>query len=92
MGCSPLRPQELDDYLLSQEVQDQCKREMLYHKWSERVFGPIQRCLAAQLNGPAHSTLDSRRRRLFEQYLKYRNTKVCMNLLTCINSRTETIE
>ena len=66
----------MNDYLLSQEVQDQCKREMLYHKWSERVFGPIQQCLTAQLNSPAYSSLDSRRRKLFEHYLKYRNKKV----------------
>lgn len=68
--------QELEAFLCSEEAQDKCKREMLYRKWSERVFAPVQRGLISQMEGPGCRELDARRRELFNKYLSYRNKKV----------------
>ena len=68
--------QELEGFLCSEEAQDQCKREMLYRKWSERVFAPIQQRLVSQMEGPGYRELDAQRRELFNKYLSYRNRKV----------------
>ena len=68
--------QELEGFLCSEEAQDQCKREMLYRKWSERVFAPVQQGLVSQMEGPGCRELDAQRRELFNKYLSYRNRKV----------------
>ena len=68
--------QELESFICSEEVQDQCKKEMLYQKWSERVFAPIQQGLASQMGGSGCRELDRKKRQLFGHYLSYQNRKV----------------
>jgi len=49
---------------------------MLYQKWSERVFAPIQQGLASQMGGSGCRELDRKKRQLFGHYLSYQNRKV----------------
>ena len=64
---------ELDSFLSTQEERHRCKREVLYRKWCERVFDPVQDKLSSQLTSQAYHSLDEARRELFDQYLNYRN-------------------
>lgn len=62
--------------LSSSAMQEQCKREMLYHKWSERVFSPLHRQLAQRMDSQQWRALDRAKSSLFQKYLEYRNRKV----------------
>lgn len=74
--------QELDSFMSSQEEEGRCKREMLYKKWNERVFQPIQAKLGSKVNSEVRSNL-RRRRQVFDSYLTYQNTKVDRGGLSC---------
>ena len=48
---------------------------MLYKKWSKRVFVPLRRKLASVM-GREYKMVDNQKRKLFDQYLEYRNKNV----------------
>ena len=61
--------------LTAESSQTQCKREMLYKKWSERVFDPL--FTAVKDNMESNGTvMDSRRRQIFDKFLDTVNNKV----------------
>lgn len=62
--------------LSSSTAQEQCKREMLYHKWTERVFSPLHQQLAHRMDSQQWRALDRAKSNLFQKYLEYRNRKV----------------
>ncbi len=66
---------DMDLYLALQEERQQCKKEILYKKWCERVFIPVQAQIEAQLSSDDFQALVSEKRELFDQYLIYRNEK-----------------
>ena len=68
--------QELESTVHSQASEAVCKREMLYHKWSSRVFAPLHTHVAMVMGGRRYQVLEARKRELFEQYLSYSNRKV----------------
>lgn len=45
---------------------------MLYKKWNERVFKPIQKEITRKMGSEAYQMLDHEKRDLFEKYLNYR--------------------
>eukprot|EP00731_Ephydatia_muelleri_P031857 Em0023g364a len=63
---------DLGKFLDSQTGYNQSKKEMLYKKWKERVFNPIQRQLSTHMD-LSYSVLDGKKRELFSEYLAYRN-------------------
>ena len=67
--------------LSSRASQEQCKREMLYHKWTERVFSPLHQQLAQSMDSQQWRALDRAKSNLFQKYLEYRNRKVEMRKL-----------
>lgn len=69
-------PQELDDFLEIQEIQNQRKKEMLYQKWLKNVFNPVHSKLSEIMKGSLYKEYDNKKRALFEKYLQYRNKKV----------------
>lgn len=66
---------ELNAFLAAEEEQAHSKRELLFHKWSERVFNPIHTHLLSKMDGPAYREMDRCKRKLFDRYLSYRNNK-----------------
>jgi hypothetical protein len=65
----------VDEFLQEKEQLDKRKKAMLYRKWKERVFYPIQSQIMQKMEGPAYKWLDHEKRQLFEKYLNYRNAK-----------------
>ena len=63
---------DLGKFLDSQTGYNQSKKEMLYKKWKERVFNPIQRQLNTHMD-LSYSVLDGKKRELFSEYLAYTN-------------------
>ncbi len=66
---------DIDSFLTLHEERQECKKEILYRKWCERVFVPIQTKLAAQIASVDFHFKGSEKRSLFDQYLCYRNKK-----------------
>ena len=61
------------DSLASEAVS---KREMLYHKWSSRVFDPLHTHVTMVMSGRPYVKLDKEKRALLQKYLDYCNKKV----------------
>ena len=67
--------EELDSFLATEEERQQCKKEILYRKWYERVFLPVQTKLASQMASEDFQSMDKEKRALFDHYLSYRSKK-----------------
>ncbi len=61
--------------LAAESGQAQCKREMLYKKWSERVFDPLFTAMKDNMESNG-TVMDSRRRQIFNEFLDTVNSKV----------------
>ena len=83
-------PQELESTLCSHVKEEGSKREMLYHKWSERVFSPLHTRLASVHGSSHYRNMDTERRALFQRYLDYRNHKV-HNTSTLMRSKVTSL-
>ena len=68
--------QELDEVLSSHAAEEQWKKEMLYHKWSERVFSPLHSQLAHTMDSDQWQALATAKGHIYQQYLDYRKRKV----------------
>ncbi len=66
---------ELDSFITVHEERQDCKKEILYKKWCERVFVPIQTKLAAKMASHEFQIKDNEKRALFDQYLCHGNQK-----------------
>lgn len=66
------KKKDLGKFLDSQTDYNQSKKEMLYKRWKERVFNPIQRQLNTHMD-LSYSVLDGKKRELFSEYLSYGN-------------------
>lgn len=66
---------ELEASASRQASEAACKREMLYHKWSTRVFAPLHSRITSVMGGSLYKNLDCEKRILFENYLNYCNTQ-----------------
>ena len=44
---------------------------MLFKKWNERVFNPIQQEIRRKMQSQDYQMLDNEKRELFDKYLKY---------------------
>ena len=44
---------------------------MLFKKWNERVFEPIHEKVVRKMESKDYSMLDSEKRKLFDNYLRY---------------------
>lgn len=66
---------DLDSFLTLQEERQDCKKEILYKKWCERVFVPVQTKLSEKMASNDFHLKGSEKRALFDQYLCYRNKK-----------------
>lgn len=64
---------EINVFLTTQTYFNQCKREMLYKKWTEQVFVPLYSSLTTCLDS-VHIQNDAQRRELFDQFLKKKVT------------------
>ncbi|XP_033100450.1 protein FAM228B-like [Anneissia japonica] len=65
---------DVDNFLLNKSYLDNRKKEVLYKKWQERVSEPIeeQKQNAVKVG---YAEVDSRKRKLFEEYLAHTNKK-----------------
>ena len=61
---------------MSEASQQQCKKEMLYKKWSERVFTPINSAVSDKMEEESYNTNDCKKRQLFDDYLTYSNQRI----------------
>lgn len=69
-GCVFLL-KELNDYLAEEKGHDERKKAMLYKKWKERVFEPIQNVINKKMDSDDYKLLDNEKRKLFDNYLTY---------------------
>ncbi|XP_071955306.1 protein FAM228B-like [Antedon mediterranea] len=65
---------DVHNYLLNNSYLDYRKKEILYKKWQERVSEPIEAQKSNALKN-GYADVDSRKRKLFEQYLAHINKK-----------------
>ena len=72
--------QDVENELLHRSFLDQRKKEMLYKKWSERIFAPIQSQMYQAMKGN-YAAVDRKKRELFNEYIKHRNKKVMITQL-----------
>ena len=68
-------PQDIGNELLHRSFLDQRKKEMLYKKWSERIFQPIQAQIYHAMKGN-YAEVDKKKREMFNAYIRHRNRKV----------------
>ena len=66
---------EIEDYMSTAAHYKQCKKEMLYQKWKDQVFLPLQSAITKTLQY-SYSFNDTQRKQLFNQYLHVQNNKV----------------
>ena len=52
------------------------RRELLHHKWTDRVYDPIRKHVLAEMNGKNCENLLLYKRLLYNEFLKNSNTKV----------------
>ncbi len=63
-------------HTLSLEAEnDERKRQEVYEEWLEKVFNPIQDQIDQQLQSTSIEVIESRRRKLFEEFLEMSNKK-----------------
>ena len=60
----------------SQASEAACKREMLYHKWSSRVFSPLHTQITKVMGGGEFKNMEREKRTLFQNYINYCNKQV----------------
>ena len=68
--------QELETVACGHSSQATCKKEMLYHKWSSRVFAPLYSQISAIMGGSKFTELEKEKRRLFLSYITCCNEQV----------------
>lgn len=67
--------QEIEEYLGHADTQDERRREQLYQAWCTQVYAPMQAAIAGGLAGRDTSSIESRRVRLFNDFLRASNSK-----------------
>ncbi|XP_071801241.1 protein FAM228B-like [Asterias amurensis] len=72
---------DVDNFLTEKSFLDLRKKEMLYKKWNERIFAPLQEQMYREMKGN-YAALDKRKRALFMEYLRHRNKKGFVSLDT----------
>lgn len=65
---------DIGNELLHRSFLDQRKKEMLYKKWSERIFQPIQAQIYHAMKGN-YAEVDKKKREMFNAYIRHRNKK-----------------
>jgi hypothetical protein len=68
--------QDIEEFLNMDDYSKQCKKEMLYSKWSQQVFSPLHTSLLSVMESPAIKYTDVQRRNLFDRYITLKNNKV----------------
>ncbi|CAH3161578.1 unnamed protein product [Porites evermanni] len=66
---------DVDRFIDHREALDRRKKQMLFKKWSERVYSPVKEKVDEEMNGPNYRHLDKRKRQIYKQYLDYSNKK-----------------
>jgi hypothetical protein len=67
--------QDIEEFLNMDDYSKQCKKEMLYSKWSQQVFSPLHTSLLSVMESPAIKYTDVQRRNLFDRYITLKNNK-----------------
>ncbi|XP_072018920.1 protein FAM228B-like [Amphiura filiformis] len=65
---------DIENELLHKSFLDKRKKEMLYKKWSEQIFEPIQDKIYRAMKGN-YAAVDRKKRELFNDYINHRNKK-----------------
>ena len=68
--------QELEEAACSHAGEDSCKREMLFHKWSTRVFDPLHSHIAQLMGSSKYRELEREKRTIFQSYITHCNRQV----------------
>jgi len=68
--------QEVEEFMFDNNVLNIRRRELLHHKWTDRVFDPIQRHISGELNGKDFENLLLHKRLLYNEFLSKGNRKV----------------
>ncbi|CAH3121639.1 unnamed protein product [Pocillopora meandrina] len=66
---------DVDSFIDHKEALDRRKKQMLFKKWSERVYSPVKEKIDEEMNGPNYRHLDRRKRNIYKKYLDYSNKK-----------------
>jgi len=66
---------EVDRFIDDKAALDKQKQQMLFKKWSDRVYSPVKEKIDEEMSGPNYRTLDKRKRNIYKKYLDYSNRK-----------------
>ncbi|KAJ7385675.1 hypothetical protein OS493_013702 [Desmophyllum pertusum] len=66
---------DVDSFIDHKAALDKRKKQMLFKKWSERVYSPVKEKIDQEMNGPNYRHLDRRKRDIYKKYLDYNNRK-----------------
>ncbi|XP_071476681.1 protein FAM228B-like [Diadema antillarum] len=64
---------DVDHYLMNKSFLDLRKKEMLYKKWSERIWEPIDGSIYREMKN--YPKVDRRKRNIYKEYLRHGNRK-----------------
>ncbi|XP_054753477.2 protein FAM228B-like [Lytechinus pictus] len=64
---------DVDNYLMNKDFLDLRKKEMLYKKWSEKIWEPIDSSIYKEMKN--YPKVDKRKRSIYKEYLRHGNKK-----------------
>lgn len=68
--------QEVTEFMFDHDVLNIRRRELLHHKWTDRVYDPIQKHVLSQMTGTGYKDLLLYKRLLYAEFLAKGNRKV----------------
>jgi len=72
--------QEVTEYMFDNDVLNIRRREMLHHKWTDRVYDPICRHLLSVQRSKDFKNMRIHKQHLYDAFLAKCNRKVCLSV------------
>jgi len=73
--------QEVTEFMFDHDVLNIRRRELLHHKWTDRVYCPIRNYVLSEMNSKDYKNLLLHKRLLYNEFLAKGNRKVFLSVL-----------